>query len=360
MAGIIFSASAGLNDSKLGKIAEPLRAVIYHESDLNKKSDELLDVLYNVEKSNRFGEAVQYQDEYGTFDYTPEGGRFTNDSIVETRRKFIEHVPFGKTFEITRQMYDDANYGPSSDMKQRAQLFTRAYYATRIDLATKALVNAVGDTTKIVYNGATVDLTCADDLALFNNKHLYGSEAGHGQGVQSNHLFSKRAASADISVEEVLEMIEAGAMQIRNMKDENGEVTGYTADTIIIPGNLRKLERAVKQALGSEYNPSDSTNAINVQCGNWRLIVLPKWQAKLSDAQEYPMIIQSSEAKRNLCGSMFYNRVDLEVDQFVDPHTKSLVFSGYCRFGLGFPTYKHIVRVKSVASTETPSDADAI
>ena len=257
-------------------------------------------------------------------------------------------------------MYDDANYGPSSEMKRRAQLFTRAYYATRNDLATRALVEAVGDAQKLTFNGAPVDITCADGLALFNKNHLYGSEAGHAHGTQSNHLFSKRAASADISVEEVLEMIEAGTMQIRNMKDENGEVTGYTADTIIIPGNLRKLERAVKQALGSEYNPGDSTNAINIQCGNFRLIVLPKWQVKLSDAQEYPMIIQSSEANRNLCGSMFFNRVDLEIDQFVDPHTKSLVFSGYCRFGLGFPTYKHIVRVKSVASTETPSDADAI
>ena len=360
MAGIVYSASAGLNDAKLGKLVTPLRAAIEFESDLHKKADELLDVLYNVEKSNRFGETIQYQDEFGTFEHAPEGARAANDSIVETRRKFIEHIPFMKEFTITKQMLDDANWGPSSDMKRRAQLFTRAYYATRIDLATKALVNAVGSTTKITYNGAVVDLTCADGLALFNKNHLYGSEAGHGQGTQSNHLFSKRAASADISVEEVLEMIEAGAMQIRNMKDENGEVTGYTADTIIIPGNLRKLERAVKQALGSEYNPGDSTNAINVQCGNWRLVVLPKWQAKLSDAQEYPMIIQSSEAKRNLDGSMFFNRVDLDIKDYIDEGTRNWNWNGYCRFGLGFPTYKHIVRVKSVASTETPSDADAI
>lgn len=358
MSGIIYSKSAGLNDAKLGKILTPLRVVIEHESDLAKKDDNILSALYNVETSNKFGETIQYQDEFGLFTHAPEGSRGENDSLVETRRKLIEHIPFMKEFTITKEMLDDGHGALTPDMKRSAQLFTRAYYATRTRLGIDALARAASNEKSFVFNGAKVDITCADELPLFNKAHLYGSKQGHGEGKQSNSLYSKRAADSDISTEEVLEMLEAGSHQIRNMKDENGEIMGYTADTIVIAGNQRKLERAVKQALGSEYNPSDSTNAINVQFGNWNLIVLPQWQVKTEN--EYPILIMSSEANKNLCGNMFFNRIPLDIEDYIDQSTRNWNINGYCRFGIGFPTYKHIVRVKSVANGASVSDADLI
>ena len=358
MAGIIYSKSAGLNDAKLGKILTPLRTVIEHESDMQQKNDNILKALYNVETSNKFGETIQYQDEFGLFSHAPEGARAENDSLVETHRKFVEHISFMKEFTITKEMLDDGHGTLTPDMKRAAQLFTRAYYATRTRLGIDALANAAANKGSFVFNKATVDITCADGLSLFHKQHLYGSKQGHGEGKQSNSLYSKRGTDMDISVEEVLEMLEAGSQQIRNMKDENGEVMGYTGDTVVIPGNARKLERAVKQALGSEYNPADSTNAINVQCGSWNLIVLPQWQIK--NAAEYPILVMSSEANKNLCGNMFFNRVPLDIEDYIDQSTRNWNINGYCRFGLGFPTYKHIVRVKSVANGTTVSDADLI
>lgn len=358
MAGIIYSKSAGLNDAKLGKILTPLRVVIEHESDLAKKDDKILNALYNVETSSKFGETIQYQDEFGIFEHAPEGSRAANDSLVETRRKFIEHIAFMKEFTITKEMLDDGHSALTPDMKRAAQMFARAYYATRTQLGVAALANASTNAKTFKFGKAKVDITTADELPLFHKAHLYGSKEGHGEGKQSNSLYSKRAASTDISVEEVLEMLEAGAHQIRNMKDENGEIMGYTADTIIIPGNQRKLERAVKQALGSEYNPSDSTNAINVQYGNWNLVVLPQWQAKVEG--EHPILVMSSEANKNLCGNMFFNRVPLDVTDYIDESTRNWNINGYCRFGLGFASYKHICRVKSVASGASVTDSDLI
>lgn len=360
MAGIIYSKSAGLNDAKLGKILTPLRVVIEHESDLAKKEDSVLSTLYNVETSNRYAETIQYQDEFGRFTHTKEGGRAENDSLAETFRKAVEHIAFSKEFSITKEMLDDGNGSLTPDMKRAAQLFTRAYYETRTALAVEALANAAANKQTFVFERASVDLTCADKLPLFHKKHLYGSDQSHGRGTQSNALYSKRPADMDISVEEVVEMLEAGSMQIRNMKNENGKVMGYTADTVVIPGNMRKFERAVKQALGSEYNPADSTNAINVQCGNWNLVVLPLWQAAVTEKQKYPMLIMSSAANKALCGNMFFNRIPLSIEDYIDHSTRNWNINGYCRFGIGFPTYKHIVRVESVDSTATVSDADAI
>lgn len=360
MAGIIYSASSGLNDAKLGKLVAPLRTVIEYESDLNKKTDDLIAALYNVEKSNHWAESFVLQDEFEDFQYAPEGARAENDTKVETRKKIVEPIPFSKTFAITEIMLEDANYGVSGKMKNIAQDFVRAYYKTKIKAATYALTQAVGNKKSIVYNGATIDLTCADELPLFNKAHLYGSKQGHGEGKQSNYFYHKRAAGADITSGEVRALLGEGANKIRNMKDETGEIMGYTADTIILPGNVWEFENAVKEALGSEYNPGDSTNAINVQYGNWNLIVLPHWQVTKAEAQEYPMILMSSEAKRNLEGSVFIDRVPLSIKDWEDQSTGNWNWRGRTRFGIAHPTYKHAVMIKSVANGASVSDADLI
>ena len=358
MAGIIYSASAGLNDAKLGKMLTPLRTVIEYESDLAKKNDKVLETLFNVATSNNWAETIQYQDEFGEFMYAPEGSRGENDSMADTFAKVIEHIPFIKEFTITKQMMDDAKYGVSADMSRRAAAFTRAYYKTRMSLGVKALTGATASA--ITFNGASVDLTTADKLPLFHNAHLFGNDKSHGQGTQSNHFYLPRSSGeTNITLEAVMNLIEEGVHRIRTMKDENGEVLGYTADTIIIPGNQPLLERYVKQALGSEYMPTGGTNAINVQAGNWNLVVLPTW-AHDAASGELPILVMSSEANKNLDGSMFFNRVPLDIKDYIDESSRNWNWNGYCRFGIGFATYKHIVRLVSCSNGKTVTNASAI
>ena len=126
----IYSESNGLNDSKIGRLATPLKMVIEAESDSQRKKGGALDWLFNIERSSRYGETIQYQDEFGAFTATPEGTGAESDSIVDTYRKFIEHIPFMKEFTITKQMMDDSVFGIGSDAKRRAQNFVRAYYPT--------------------------------------------------------------------------------------------------------------------------------------------------------------------------------------------------------------------------------------
>ena len=137
------------------------------------------------------------------------------------------------------------------------------------------------------------------------------------------------------------EALEAGlaelSVKIRNMKDENGEPLGYTADTIVIPGNQPKVESIVKKVCGSDGALGNGYNDINLHYGNWNVIVLPSWQP--SDMR---IMVMSSEANKNLCGNMFFNRVPLTVTNWVDNHTGNYIWNGRCRFGVGFGSYKHI------------------
>ena len=337
---IIYSQSSGVHNAAIGKLETPIKMIIEHESDYQKKRGGAMDWLFNVEKSNRFGETIVGQNEFGVFAATEEGEAATGDGIQETYTKFIEHIQFMKEFTVTAKMMEDANYGVAADARRRAENFTRAYYKTMHKICSYALAN--GTLASGSFAGATLDLTAPDALPLFSSVHKYGIPS---DGLtQSNYFYGNLFASG-AALEDSLGAL---ASRLRNMKDENGEVLGYTADTIILPGNRPLAESLVKKVCGSNGALGNGYNDINIQYGNWSIVVLPDWQT-----EDDRMMIMSSEANKNLGGNMFFNRVPLTVSNWVDHHTGNYLWCGRCRFGVGFGSYKHILlAVGSEAAVE--------
>ncbi len=327
---IIYSQSGGLHNAAIGRLETPIKMIIEHESDYQKKRGGVCDWLFNIEKSNRFGETIVGQNEFGVFSATAEGEGAEGDGLSETYSKFIEHIQFMKEFTITAKMMEDANYGVAADARRRAENFSRAYYKTMHKICEYALAN--GTSAQGSFAKATLDLTAPDGLPLFSSAHRYGPE-GMG-GTQSNYFFGNIFASGE-ALEAALGAL---ASRIRNMKDENGEVLGYTADTIILPGNRPAAEALVKKVCGSQGALGNGYNDINLQYGNWSIVVMPDWQC-----DDDRMMVMSSEANKNLGGNMFFNRVPLTVSNWVDHHTGNYLWCGRCRFGVGFGSYKHIL-----------------
>ena len=344
MSNIIYSKLSGKNDPMFGKFEHPIKALIEDESNQCEKDKSALDFLFNIEKSNRYSETVMGESDFDTFMSKGEGQEVTNDSVQKTFDKTIYHVAFGKSFTITKEMADDAKMGMGANMKARPRKMVRAYYKTRTKLGCEALINATNPTFK--FNGADIDLTVADKKPLFHNKHPYFTDKMKGK-TQCNYFYGD-FSSDEAKLEESLAII---ANKLRNYKDENGETMGYTSDTIIIPGNRPLLEMMVKKVLGSEKETGGNLNNINVQFGNWNLIVLPGWEA-----DEDEIMIMSSEANKNLMGNMFFNRIPLSIRNWIDDLTWNFMWSSYCRMGVGFNTWKHIIRLK----TTSASTADAL
>ena len=342
---IIYSKSSGFNNAAIGKLETPIKMVIEHESDALTKKGGICNWLFNVEKSGRFGETIVGQNEFDVFRAADEGAAAESDTVSETYRKFIEHIQFMKEFTITAEMMEDANYGVGADAKRRAENFTRAYYKTMHKICEYALAN--GTLSEGTFAKATLDLTAPDGMPLFASSHTWGGGAG-ATGTQSNYfwgnIFSSGADAAPsgaVFEESLYEL----ASKIRNMKDENGEVLGYSADTIVLPGNRPAAEQIVKKVCGSEGTVGSANNDINLHYGNWNVIIMPNWQTA-----DDRVMIMSSEANRNLSGNMFFNRVPLTVTNWVDNHTGNYVWGGRCRFGVGFGTYKHILLAVDSAS----------
>ena len=343
---IIYSKSTGTQNSAIGKLETPIKMIIEHESDLLTKKGGICSWLYNVEKSGRFGETIIGQNEFDVFQAVSEGAGAENDCIEETYRKFIEHIQFMKEFTITAEMMEDANYGVAQDAKRRAENFTRSYYKTINKICEHALIN--GTSASTTFARATLDLTTADGAPLFSSTHKWGQSSS---GTQTNFfwgdIFSTGASgsrtSSTSAFEEALGEL---SVKLRNMKDENGDPLGYTADTIILPGNRPAVETIAKKVCGSEGALGNGYNDINLHFGGWNVIILPNWQAK-----DDRVMIMSSEANKNLSGNMFFNRVPLTVSSWVDNHTGNYVWNGRCRFGVGFGTYKHILLAVDSASS---------
>ncbi len=349
---IIYSANSGFANAAIGKLETPIKMVIEHESDLQTKRGGISDWLFNIERSSRFGETIIGQNEFGVFAATEEGAGAENDTVEETYRKFIEHIQFMKEFTITAQMMEDANYGVAADAKRRAENFTRAYYKTMHKICEYALSN--GTEREGIFARAKLDLTAPDGLPLFSASHKWGNDRIGGS--QSNFFFGDifKSGKGDARVASTA-AFEAAlgelASKIRNMKDENGDVLGYTADTIILPGNRPLAESIVKKVCGSEGALGNGYNDINLQYGNWNIVVMPDWQSA-----DDRLMIMSSEANKNLSGNMFFNRVPLTVSNWVDNHTGNYIWNGRCRFGVGFGSYKHILL--AVDSESTVENAD--
>ncbi len=350
---IIYSKSNN-NNAVVGKIETPIKMIIEHESDVLTKKGGICDTLFNVEKSSRFGETIVGGNEFGTFKYTPEGEAAEQDTVHEGSCKFIEHIQFMKEFVISAEMMEDANYGVAADAKHRAENFARAYYKTINKICEATLINGTSHYT--TFSGTNVSTTANDGVPLFSNKHIWGVNQTE-SGTQGNYfwgdIFSKTVDGNRVcSTETFEESLYALMGKLRGMKDENGEALGYTADTIIIPGNNPKLESIVKKVCGSSGTLGTNYNDINLHYGNWNVVVLPSW-----NPSDMRIMVMSSEANKNLCGNMFFNRVPLTVTNWVDNHTGNYIWNGRCRFGVGFGSYKHILLAVDSASAINGADS---
>ena len=348
---IVYSKSAGLNPAAVGKLETPIKMIIEHESDLQKKKGGACDLLFNVEKSNRFGETIVAENEFSVFKAAAEGDAAEFDGISEVGSKFIEHIQFMKEFVISAEMMEDASFGVAADAKRRAENFVRAYYKTINRICEMALSKATQSV--YTYANASLDLTVPDGKPLFNSKHSYGKNENAPLGSQSNYfwgnVFSEGAAGSRVAKPEIFEeALGELAIKLRNMKDECGEPLGYTADTIILPGNRPIAESIAKKVCGSYGSVSGNGSEINIQYGNWNVVVLPGWQA-----EDDRMMIMSSEANKNLAGNMFFNRIPLTVSNWQDNHTGNYHWCGRCRFGVGFGSYKHILLAVDSAEAVT-------
>ncbi len=330
MSGTIYAKMRGDIDPFYGKFEHPIKGIIEHESNIWEKHKGILPFLFNVEKSNRYSETVMSQTDLDLFDGVFEGQSGNNDSVRKGFHKTTYFYTYMKSIGITKEALEDSKTGFASDTSNAIRGLVRSYNKTKIQLGAQALIN--GTNSEFVFRGHTLDTKTGDGLSLFNKAHTY-SQPQFAKRSQSNYYYGEVLGS-EVEFEDALNVI---SNKMRNVEDENGEPMEYIADTLIIPSNRPNLEKIVKRVVGTERIVGSDWNDINIQYGQWHMVVLPGWRTT-----DDRFMIMSREANKHLMGNMFYNRRPLEVKSWVDNNTWDYCWSARTRLGVGFNTWKHI------------------
>lgn len=319
---IIYSKQNKANVPDITRVEQAIKRFIENESDIQKTKRTVSNTVFNIEGPCKFDESLGLE----IFDETKEELGL---------QKHVENVQFMKEFVITEEMLNDCDYNIATEAKRRAEYFTRNYYKALNKIAEAALIN--GEQTEMYYNSEKLDISLKNGEPLFFASHMWG-EADKRCGKQSNYFYGPFFDS-DEELEKAIIML---CNKLKKMKAETGEPLGYVADTIIIPCNQPKLHELVLSVCCRDY------------LRHFMIVVLPNWYT-----EKPRMMIMSSEANQNLGGNVLFNRVPLVVTNWVDSHTGNYIWSGRCRFGVGFGSYKHIllaVDSKEKINSATPID----
>lgn len=329
---VIFSKSSGAANDYWNEWADMIQMKMKDTDNEKNNDDELVNALFNVKKSKRFGEKIAGLSTFGNFEAVDEGAEAPADTLKETEPKLITHSEFKKLFEVTKTMKEDLQF---DIVATKAAAYVRAYKRSRAEFASAALTSAAKTFTYGTKTG--LDSTTADGLALFDKAHTGLTDVA----TQSN-VFTNAFGNDDA-------MLNRLANIGMNFKNATGHVMGYTFDTLIVPGNAYRLITLGKKIINSDQQVGSSFNDVNVNKGIWKLVVDHHWQ--VADGTE-PYIIMSSQANKDLMGSMFYDRTPLEIEQDVDVRTQNLISSGRGRFSAGFGDWRHIIMGGAAAGTE--------
>lgn len=324
---VVFSKLSGANDG-FYKAVEGIITTHVLDVDTGKTNDDMvLEGIFNVKTSNKFGERQGGMTEFANFTPITEGAVAPLDGVEEGYAKLIQHTSFSKSFATTRDMVDD---GDLDEAKTVAANYVKSYKRSKLEFATAFLASIA---TTFSYGGKTFDSTTGDAAAVFSTAHL-------GTANQSN-IFTNVLGSDAV-------MLNRLANYGRNIKNESGHILGYTFDTIVIPGNCYAMEEFVGRLIGTEGVVGSANNDVNTQKGKWRLIVNHRWEAASGTE---PYILVSSESVKSLNSLPFYNRLPLDMMNEVDIQTRNLVWNGYTRFSCGCFNWRSLIMGGAASGT---------
>ena len=286
-----------------------IRQTIEKTSDSIKRKDAPTDILFCKEKGSP----------KEAFEAVPDGLEMYFETVVfET-----EFVIPG---EWIKKLSGVEQFKVLQDTHYRAERAISLYYSFTQRMLEVALANATAPETR--FKGFVLDLRTPDGEPLFSENHPFGDVE------RQSNLFKGNFFGDEKRINESLDFL---SDKIFDMKDKFGKPLRYVADTIIIPVNRTNLLRKLLKAIAAQNS------------NHWKLITLPSWFSN-----DDRLMIMSSDANRELCGNVFWNRVPLVVTNWTDEHTGNRLWSLRTRISVSFNTYKHILLAIDSSTAEDP------
>ena len=136
MADIVFTENSHLQDSVYGKVLDPLRMVIETKAEAFEQQS-LLPLLFNMEKSNKYGESITGMTSMLGPQPVGEAGDYPSDGYQEGFRSFLEHVTWKDEFQISKEMLD--GYAHDHFFMEGVRMYNQERYDAALDLMEHAM-----------------------------------------------------------------------------------------------------------------------------------------------------------------------------------------------------------------------------
>ena len=203
--------------------------------------------IFSQEKSSRAFEEDVGISGFGYAVQKPEGSQISYDTMVQGFITRYQHVVYGLGFTITREMYEDDQYGVIG--KKRAKALARSMRLTKDVLAARVLNRAFTST----YTGGDAKELCATD---------HPNVAG---GTWSNEL----AVAANLS-EAALEQMN---IDIMKFTDDRGLKIAVKPKQLIIPPDLVFEAERILKTDGRVGTANNDLNALKTMGKVGKIVV---------------------------------------------------------------------------------------
>ena len=317
---IIFSEASGLNDSIYGNCQAPIRMFIEQRGE-DHEQNSILKELFLMGTSDNFADLLSSMTAMEGFKPVGENGAYPVDGMQVGYEKLLRYKTWKDSFAISKEMIEDSKL---MDLRKKPEAFMTSYERTRELLGAAMFAQAALGNKSFKFRDDTFDTTGADGECLFSTKHKPKVKGA----VQSN-MFSDEFS---------VDALDRAESRMQLFKGDNDEILQVAPDTILIP-NDPDLKRAVFAAVGADKDPVTANNGFNYQFGRWNIIVWSYLNHYLP-AGKKPWILLDSKYNQTYGGAVWNDRVQLEVNSYIDNGTDANVWNGRSRFNAVFNDFR--------------------
>lgn len=345
--GVIFNIEEAIHNSKFNILQEPIKMILENETEAFEK-ESIIPQVFVMKTSDKYREEFRSSTAMDGFKPTEDLEPAGLSDFEEGYSKQFVFQTWTNAFMVSKQTIEDNNL---MTIEPKAMGFIKSYGRTREIYAVNMLGAALGKVNnayKITKNsGLGMDTKDGhidgEKQQYFHNAHLpvgYGKE---GRNFTQSNKFHANIAwdGSDPELEEkVIDIIEQVASKMKTFKDDKGNIIPCNPTKIVMAEDYR-LNDVVMRALKSKYGTRMGANGVNLAYGKYELIINPY----LADvpgfkAEDHGLILLDPARNKEGLGAVWFDRVPLQVDSYIDKKTKANIWDGRARFGAGFGDFR--------------------
>ena len=288
----------GTTRANFGDLLEPgFREIFFQQfAELPTVYDKIFHVL-NSTKHQEYDSSISG---FGRLVETTEGAPVTYEDPLQGYDKAYVHKKYAKGFKITREMYEDDQYGIMAKMPKALASAT-----------TRTVENICGN----IFDNAFTSGTGGDSVYLCSASH----PRTDGGTVQDNsHTYGLTET-----------YLEAALVKMRGTLDDKGQKILVRPDTLLIP---KELEKEAIVLLNSSGRTGTNYNEVNPYAGRLNILV---WDY-LDNTQAW-FVLDSKIHQLN-----FNWRIQPEFSQDESFDTDAALYKTRCRFSVGFSDWRGV------------------